>query len=333
MLSLIITPALMLGSSEYVFEPPTFDRWNYGFNTAPGTRSVGSTFSAYGSGYDFDDRDGQVLLGFATGDAIAPGQATASYDVTSCTVEIMLASDDIPYDPTLDAWESHVEGGGDDVDSGRPVVISGAAFRGEWTAWTFGETGEFGDAMSSGVRNCYAIDFDQTGEARDISNSISDGFDPSTWAVGVVDDVTPGDLIPPMSTITFNLDVSDPDVQCYLRRALADGLVDLVITSLHPASEPGSGGPANYPDWVLKENPLVDLGAASAASLRLSVDVLPPSGVGGDVTGDGLVNVEDLLAVLEGFGRCPCCRADLDGTGIVDVNDLLAVIAGWDGNG
>jgi hypothetical protein len=54
-----------------------------------------------------------------------------------------------------------------------------------------------------------------------------------------------------------------------------------------------------------------------------------PSGVPGDVTGDGLVNVEDLLGVLEVFGRCPCCAADLDGSGVVDVNDLLDVISAW----
>ncbi len=329
MLPMLVTPALMVLMADHVFEPPTFDRWNYGFNTAPGTRGVGSTFSAFGSGYTFDDRDGQVLLGFATAEEIESGLPASAYQVDSCTVEIMLSSDDIPYDPTPDAWQTHVQGGPADLDVGRPTVISGAAFRGGWTAWTFGETGAFGDPMNAGVRNCHAIDFDSAGNARDMSNNITQGFEPSVWGVATVDGVAPGDVIPAMSVATFNLDVSDPDIQCYLRRSLADGLVDVVITSLHP----GSGGQANYPDWVLKENPLVDLGAAAAASLRLTVDVVPSTGVGGDVTGDGVVNVEDLLAVLEGFGRCPCCRADLDESGVVDVNDLLAVIAGWDGNG
>ncbi|MDP7030227.1 MAG: hypothetical protein QF733_08405 [Phycisphaerales bacterium] len=333
MVFLIISPVLALGPAEHVFEPPTFDRWNYGFNTAPGTRGVGSTFSAFGSGYDFDDRDGQVLLGFETTGPVQPGLPAPSYDVASCTLEVMISSDDIPYDPTPDAWQTHLEGGPADADVGRPTMIFGAGFRNGWTAWSFGEDGPFGDPMSSGVRTCHAIDFDATGAARDVSNNLTLGFEPSFWATGVVDGVAAGDLIPPMSTVTFSLDVSDPDVQCYLRRSLADGLVDLVISSLHPASEPGTGGQANYPDWVLKENPLVDLGAASAASLRIQVDVVPPSGIGGDVTGDGMVDVEDLLAVLEGFGRCPCCRADLDESGVVDVNDLLAVIAGWDGNG
>jgi hypothetical protein len=102
-----------------------------------------------------------------------------------------------------------------------------------------------------------------------------------------------------------------------------------MVTSLHPASEPGSGGENAYPDWILKENVLVDFGVAQAASLSLTLQVVPPSGVAGDANGDGLVNVEDLLSILESFGPCPCCMADLDGSGTVDVNDLLATIAGW----
>lgn len=56
--------------------------------------------------------------------------------------------------------------------------------------------------------------------------------------------------------------------------------------------------------------------------------------VPGDVTGDGAVNVLDLLAVLAGWGPCPpppaSCPADLDGSGAVDIVDLLEVLANWD---
>jgi hypothetical protein len=52
--------------------------------------------------------------------------------------------------------------------------------------------------------------------------------------------------------------------------------------------------------------------------------------------GDGLVNVDDLLAVINGWGSCPAppsaCFADIapvGGNGLVNVDDLLAVINGW----
>lgn len=54
-----------------------------------------------------------------------------------------------------------------------------------------------------------------------------------------------------------------------------------------------------------------------------------------DVTGDGMVNVDDLLAVISSWGLCPfggSCDADIapeGGNGIVNVDDLLAVISAW----
>ncbi len=50
----------------------------------------------------------------------------------------------------------------------------------------------------------------------------------------------------------------------------------------------------------------------------------------GDANGDGFVNVEDLTAVILGWGDCDAeCPADFDGNGIVDVVDLVAVITNW----
>lgn len=48
-----------------------------------------------------------------------------------------------------------------------------------------------------------------------------------------------------------------------------------------------------------------------------------------DLTGDGGVNVFDLLALLEVWGDCPGCREDLTGDGGVTVFDLLALLDAW----
>ena len=54
--------------------------------------------------------------------------------------------------------------------------------------------------------------------------------------------------------------------------------------------------------------------------------------VPGDATGDGVVDVEDIVAVILAWGPCDeegPCPADLDGSGFVDVQDLVEVILNW----
>ncbi len=72
---------------------------------------------------------------------------------------------------------------------------------------------------------------------------------------------------------------------------------------------------------------VVDAGGVPSESAL--VQVLPP--VIGDVNGDGVIDVGDLLDVLGSWGPCPAppqeCRADVDGDGAVGVSDLLLVLA------
>jgi hypothetical protein len=49
----------------------------------------------------------------------------------------------------------------------------------------------------------------------------------------------------------------------------------------------------------------------------------------GDATGDGLVNTDDILAVLSQWGPCEGCGADLNGDGTVGVDDILIIIEHW----
>ena len=97
------------------------------------------------------------------------------------------------------------------------------------------------------------------------------------------------------------------------------------MSSYHYGTHDGG----SYPNWVLKENSLVDLGLINGAQIMLDVALTEPSGVPGDIDGDGLVTVDDLLELLGDYGRCPCCASDLDGNGLVDVDDLLGLIGSW----
>jgi len=49
----------------------------------------------------------------------------------------------------------------------------------------------------------------------------------------------------------------------------------------------------------------------------------------GDVTGDGLVGADDVLAVIGAWGPCGGCPEDLSGDGVVGADDLLEILAGW----
>ncbi len=49
----------------------------------------------------------------------------------------------------------------------------------------------------------------------------------------------------------------------------------------------------------------------------------------GDVNGDGIVDVTDVLSLISAWGPCAGCSEDLDNSGTVDVTDLLIIIGNW----
>jgi hypothetical protein len=52
----------------------------------------------------------------------------------------------------------------------------------------------------------------------------------------------------------------------------------------------------------------------------------------GDVDGNGIVNIEDLLLILADFGSCTgACPGDLDDDGDVDIDDLLITLGAFSG--
>lgn len=49
----------------------------------------------------------------------------------------------------------------------------------------------------------------------------------------------------------------------------------------------------------------------------------------GDINGDGLVGVDDLLMMIAAYGDCPGCPEDINGDGVVNVDDILDLLIAW----
>nr|AQQ75106.1 hypothetical protein [uncultured bacterium] len=66
-------------------------------------------------------------------------------------------------------------------------------------------------------------------------------------------------------------------------------------------------------------------------TLLFVTGVTAPNGCVGDLTGDSVVDVDDLNAVLGGWQTTPTAGqgADLTGDGMVNVDDLNVVLAHW----
>ena len=67
-------------------------------------------------------------------------------------------------------------------------------------------------------------------------------------------------------------------------------------------------------------------------AIRQVATLIPSSDAGeceGDVNEDGMIGVNDILAVIDSWGVCDGCDADINQDGIVDVSDLLLIIGNW----
>ncbi len=335
-------PAVTAELIDVEFDEP-LDRWFYPFAGNPGFETVASVFAPLtAEGFDphFDNRDGQMLVGFDTSPAVPAGLGAPQYTVLSAALSLTVESDlTFQYDPTPDPYRSWLQPTDPDhladPDPGRPVELFGTAFRCDYTAATFPENGPFCDGCNCfppnfcvSVRCAYPIDFAAGCAPRDVSNNVTEAFDPVPFAVGMSKGLVQGQSVPVDTVLDFQIDVENACVQGYLQEALDLGMIDLIVASIFPAAQQQEG---TFPKLYTKENLLVELGFVQAARLSLSVSTSSP----GDADGNGVVNVTDLLMLLANWGLCPApcpprCAGDFDGDCQVAVSDLLALLANFD---
>jgi hypothetical protein len=337
-LLLVCVGSAIAGASqiEINLTAPAADTWNYPFAASPGGNSYAAIFGSYSStGFhpDFDNRDGQMTIRFNTEAAgVAPNLGLWSYSVSHAKVSITVeSSGTFRYDPTPDSYRIWLPPGDPkyipDSDLGHALELFGTGFRNSVTWANYSENTPYSPlgAFGKNIRSAFPVAF-VNGSCIDISNNVDMRFDPVPFAVGTNASLTPGQLVPAGTVLEFVMNLNDAHVQHYLRRSLNRGRLDLSLASIFPAEQQQTG---TYPRFYAKEHLLVIGGFASAARLNMTVEALAGQSPTGDVNGDFMVNVADLLTVINAWGSCGCCPADVNDDGVVNVADLLIVITTW----
>ncbi|MCE2967714.1 MAG: GC-type dockerin domain-anchored protein [Phycisphaerales bacterium] len=321
----VITGAAGLASAaEFagVATPPRVDRWMYPFNENPASRTTAGTFTTLGSGFTgFDDRDAQWLVGFATdgsaGLAVPMGYAPEQYRLSSVTVRARLRVADpvqrVALDTTIDAPGSYLAEGDPgyvaDADAGRPVEMFACAYRGNapmsqggqaWSLANYAQASSFATVAAvvppaRGNRAVYPTDF--VGGLRDVSNNVTEGlFAPTPMSVGRVPGVSDGTLLEDDTTMVFDLNLNATGVREYVQRSISSGRLNVLVTSLHPASAFGAGE-VTYPIFATR------FFGSRAPELEVvgTICVADVANTDGDPLPDGVVDNGDFNAFFSAF--------------------------------
>ena len=178
-----LAPLAQAQTISVEYDGPVLDRWMYPFNGTPGIRQFISVFGATGEP-DFDDRDGQMIVGFDTDADVPSGLGVDSYDVLSATVTVMYDGQvEFVYDDTQDSYTAFLDPEDPDfvpdADDGQPLELYGLGYRNDFDLFSFVENTPYGGVFGEGIRNAYGMDFDDADTAIDVSNNVRDRFDPS----------------------------------------------------------------------------------------------------------------------------------------------------------
>ncbi len=281
--------------------PAIGDKYMYPFiddSPTGGRRPSASVFGAYGSiddpTFDFDDRDGQFFLDFATASVVPSGKGAENYRILNLTVSIVVENNDVfRYDPTFDLLATYT-GEAPDEDSSQPMELYGVGYRSGWTRSTFNEDSpfqtepsSFGQANWNRKRNAFALDFDASGLPRDVSNNVEERFEVSPWAVadspGYIDSdgryiespLAAGSLVPEGRVFRFQVDLTNPLIVAYLQESLHAGRLHLMVSSLYGTAQQSTDIPRFYSKDF--NDPLIDY--YLGPQLEAEVLLMPSTGV------------------------------------------------------
>ena len=135
-----------------------------------------------------------------------------------------------------------------------------------------------------------------------------------TYDIGTPDNNISAAHLIRLSSVTHSVNFEQRLVELTVGVPAGGSGVSIVLPDSDTLAPPG-----NYMLFLMN-----DQGVPSEAAMMRLVHQ-----IAGDATGDGVVNVLDLLAVLAAWGPCPGCDEDVNNDGTVNVLDVLDVLAQW----
>lgn len=247
------------------FDSPDLDQWAY-------HRLSGSQAGSWGDAALFTKREvaggeeDRAALYYAAYDisaSIPAGLGASSYQVHSARViaEVVEVNGGAVYDPTYDSWRTHllptdVNYAADhisDGDPGRPISLFGLGLTNGFERFSFDPNGglaanaplynEFNNPMVQTAapfgRNAFPFSYDSEGNVFAVNNNVYEGVEANPWAVASIAGKNPGEVFSVGDTLVFDLNVTDRNIQGWLRQALDAGQLGLVLSSLHQTDTDG----------------------------------------------------------------------------------------------
>ncbi|MEM7410324.1 MAG: PEP-CTERM sorting domain-containing protein [Myxococcota bacterium] len=296
------TPGVRNAASTFIALDPCFDNKDGQFVIAVDTAAAGIPTGQGLSNYSFI-----TIRVTATHSFVSAGGAGMTYDPTYDAWQTYLD----PMDPLYVA----------DGDSGRPIELYGVGIRTPYVGplsfnpLTAGPT-EFEEAerftevpfdpmdmpclgQTPGIRNIYPLGFGTPDPEDDVSNNVQrnapltgSGFDVTPWAIGEsTSGLTPGDPVPEGAfnvsageTFEFILDLSDPDIENYVKEGLNAGTLSFAITSMHSTGAMSSDSNPNFYTFESTDTAAID------PTVEIGV-IVPEPGVGALLAAGGLLVV------------------------------------------
>ena len=296
------------------FKEPYLDRWTYPNNSTPGSRGMASVFA---NSSDWT-RMGQFVIGFQTSEFIPKEKGAENYSIDSIRLTLITpAEPSFQYDPTYDLFETYTS---EDSDPGRPIELHGAGFRNDYSGEDFLSRNT--PSFSGGLRTVFPLSWDLEGNDLDVSGNVGLKVESRPWAIGKMAGPEEGAYVNEEIEMIFDIDLSDPNVNQYVRDELDSGSLHFVVSSLHTANHQGG-----FVNFFTKDSPEEEFFGGYAPRLEINYSLIEEPVVATDEVKINSIQAHDGTITIswnQFLGSLYTIQTSVNGRYWVDVHNQTA---------